>query len=101
MKRYWIRPAALFEYKPKGFPTFEIIKTDDRPLVWHKVEDELPEGEGYYLVYFLADTEYGNEATYDICWYSNYCNWSMGAFTMAEDGLIPTHWAYLPRPPKE
>jgi len=99
MKRYWIRPAALFEYKPKGFPTFEIIKPDDIKdslIVWHKVEDEgIPLEQGYYwcrLGNDIYETIYlGLDKLNRLYWQSDWVNFN---------DIDVEYWAEI-IPPKE
>ena len=93
IKRYWARMSSLFESKPQGLETVELIGADDIKdsfIVWHKVEDGLPR-DNIAVITIVKDR-------YDERGY-HYEIWDRGQLGINPE--IALYWAYLPKPPKE
>ena len=105
IKRYWVNPKYTQPVLPDIEPMTGIIelvvryddhleettKLKDSLIVWHKVEDELP------------DEKYDGEIV--VKWkLSPECGWHYditGSGYIRAHPTVITYWAYLPKPPKE
>lgn len=66
--------------------------------IWHNYEIEHPTYEKDYLVFVVADDDYGNVDYIDVCqWNGEY--FEGGGKTGIDDGLDPSYWMELPDPP--
>ena len=70
----------------------KIAKLKATAIVWHKYPDEKPplDGQLYIVAYAIG----GGKIR--VCE-----SWFYGKFECEDYATIPTHWAYLPAPPKE
>jgi hypothetical protein len=65
---------------------------------WISVKDRLPEADGIYLVYIVANNEPKNKSIITLY----YTNLSKRFVYYDNDNIFTvTHWCYLPEPPKE
>ena len=66
---------------------------------WIPIEQQEPQESDYYLVFFPASEEFGNEDIIDICfwWYDSFVG---GGISYEESKMKYTHWMPLPEPPK-
>ena len=94
MKRYWVDIPNLTNSTMELYQPVEMVKYDDIKdslIVWHKVEDELP------------DEKYDGEIV--VKWkLSPECGWHYditGSGYIRAHPTVITYWAYLPKPPKE
>ena len=66
--------------------------------IWHNYEIEHPTDEKDYLVFVVADDDYGNVDYIDVCfWNGEY--FEGGGKTGIDDGLGPAYWMELPEFP--
>jgi hypothetical protein len=68
---------------------------------WIKCSERLPEKRGHYLVWLRSKTGSIKSGVVEVVGYlSNQKKWSDVVYPVCGK-LVPTHWAFLPEPPKE
>ena len=66
---------------------------------WIPIKEQKPPDEGWFLVFYPKDAEFGDAYFIDVCFgYKGVFN--DNALASQEDGIEYTHWMPLPEPPK-